>query len=51
VWQKGLLLLQKGPRGHVGVPDPVIVSLRIGDEPQPPRDWPTAIVTKWSGKR
>jgi hypothetical protein len=35
----------------ISVPDPVIVSLRVGDEPQPPRDWPTAIVTRWSGKR
>ena len=25
--------------------------LRRGQEPETPRDWPTAIVTKWSGKR
>lgn len=29
---------------------PELIPLRPGKEPKPPRNWPTAIVTKWSGK-
>lgn len=54
LWNHGMDLVRRSLASLDGLyipPAVLVVPLREGDEPLVPRDWPTAVVTRWSGKR